>query len=104
LARTGRAAWRAGYWGVADGGFKSKQALSISEMAAGQALATAEWSQLRSAIEDLIVRLVENIRAGQFPVSSRNDECTSFCEFSTVCRINHVRALEKQWELPTGSP
>ena len=91
-----------GAWPTA--GFKVKHALAISEMAAGKALATAEWSQLRSAIEGLIVRLVDSIRAGQFPVASRNDECTSYCEFSTVCRINHVRSLEKQWELPTGSP
>jgi ATP-dependent helicase/nuclease subunit B len=104
LARTGRAAWRAGYWGVADGGFKVKHALSISELAAGKALATAEWSHLRNAIETLIVQLVDAIRAGQFPVASRNDECTSYCEFSTVCRINHVRSLEKRWELPTDSP
>jgi ATP-dependent helicase/nuclease subunit B len=104
LARTGRAAWRAGYWGVADGGFKFKHALNISEMAAGKALATAEWNYLRDAIERLILQLVDSIRAGQFPVASRNDECTSYCEFGTVCRINHVRSLEKRWELPTGSP
>jgi len=104
LSRTGRAAWRAGYWGVADGGFKAKHAISVSEMTAGKALATVEWSYLRSAVEGLILQLVDSIRAGQFPIASRNDECTSYCEFSTVCRINHVRSLEKRWELPTGSP
>ncbi|HEY2840499.1 MAG TPA: PD-(D/E)XK nuclease family protein, partial [Pirellulales bacterium] len=102
LERTGRAAWRAGYWGVADGGFRARHAIEISEMSAGKALATAEWSQLRDAIETLVVQLVDGVRAGQFPVASRDEHCTSFCEFNTVCRINHVRSLEKRWDLPTG--
>jgi len=101
LARSGHTPWQAGYWSVADGGFRAKHALSISELTAGKALPTLEWKQLREEIEALVVRLVDGIRDGQFPVASRNDECTSYCEYSTVCRINHVRSLEKTWDLPT---
>ena len=100
LARWARP-WRAGYWSVAEGGFRPKHALEISELAAGKALPTADWKQVRDAIEALIVGLVDGIRDGQFPVASRDAECTSYCEFSTVCRINHVRSLEKAWDPPT---
>ena len=35
--------------------------------------------------------------AANFPVASRDDKCTSYCEFSTVCRIAQVRSLGKTW-------
>jgi hypothetical protein len=34
---------------------------------------------------------------------SADDECTGLCEFSTVCRVNQARALEKTWQ-PPGEP
>ena len=44
-----------------------------------------------------IGRFVRDIRAGNFPVASRDDKCTSYCDFSTVCRVAQVRSLGKQW-------
>jgi hypothetical protein len=44
--------------------------------------------------------LVTGIRQGQFPVISADEQCTSRCEFSTVCRVNQARAIGKQWQPP----
>ena len=29
-----------------------------------------------------------------------DDQCTSRCEFATVCRVNQARAREKDWQPP----
>ncbi len=35
-----------------------------------------------------------------FPMHSADEECTGRCDFSTVCRVNHARAVGKQWQPP----
>ena len=47
-----------------------------------------------------VAALVRGMREGQFPVWSADPLCTSYCEFATVCRINHIRSLEKTWQPP----
>jgi hypothetical protein len=49
-----------------------------------------------------VFQLVEGIKAGQFPVYSLDDDCTGRCAFRTVCRVNQVRSLEKQWPQTTS--
>ena len=44
-----------------------------------------------------IGQFVDAIRRGEFPVASRDDQCTSRCDFNTVCRIAQVRSLGKTW-------
>jgi hypothetical protein len=51
----------------------------------------------------VVRQLVHSIRDGEFPVFSRDDKCTSYCNFHTVCRIGQVRSLDKQWPT-TGDP
>jgi hypothetical protein len=47
-----------------------------------------------------VISLVQGVRQGQFPMHSADDECTSHCNYSTVCRVRQARALEKTWEPP----
>ncbi|MBI2824095.1 MAG: PD-(D/E)XK nuclease family protein [Planctomycetia bacterium] len=98
LAGENRVGWRAGYWFVAKGGWRKDQSLEVSEQSGRQVCPTDEWQELRQATIDRVVALVQCIRQGQFPVVSREERCTSYCEFRTVCRVNQARSLEKTWE------
>ena len=42
-------------------------------------------------------QLVDGIRAGQFPVVNEDEDCTHGCALNTICRVAHIRSLEKQW-------
>jgi hypothetical protein len=55
------------------------------------------WEQMQASVVQQIGRFVRDIRTGNFPVASRDDKCTSYCEYSTVCRVGQVRSLGKQW-------
>jgi len=41
--------------------------------------------------------------AGEFPVHNEDRNCTGYCPYSTVCRVNQVRSVEqerqKTWKL-----
>jgi ATP-dependent helicase/DNAse subunit B len=82
----------AGYWSAA-GGFDDKGALAV---VLGDSLGD-EWQRVRTAVHDIVRRFVAGIRHGEFPVASRDDECTSYCDFKTVCRVTQVRSLNKLW-------
>ena len=56
--------------------------------------------EIRAALAKIISALVRGIRRGCFPVFNREQRCTSYCPFSTICRIRQIRSLEKTW-LPT---
>ena len=72
----------------------------MSQCAGGKLQTTEAWEQMRDALGEAVARLVGGLRAGQFPVFSRNDQCTSCCPMRTVCRVNQARSLEKTWEPP----
>ena len=94
--------WRVGYWYVRDDGFKPKQALAMYDNVDGRIELNREWEDIRDGLGDIVAGLVQSIRESQFPVCSTDDHCTGHCPFSTVCRINQVRSLEKTWH-PTAS-
>jgi ATP-dependent helicase/nuclease subunit B len=50
---------------------------------------------MREGLGDILAGLTQGIRRGRFPVFSADERCTGSCPFSTICRINQVRALEK---------
>ncbi len=82
----------AGYWSM-TGGFDAKGALAVEvEGDCGE-----RWKKIRRTIEQRIGQFVKDIREGAFPVASRDDKCTSYCEFNTVCRIAQIRSLAKTW-------
>jgi ATP-dependent helicase/DNAse subunit B len=94
--------WQAGYWYVREGGFRPRQSLRMYRNDDGRIELEPAWEQLRATLGDTVVTLVHAIRRGQFPVCSADERCTGHCPFSTLCRINQVRSLEKTWQ-PTPS-
>ena len=61
-----------------------------------------EWRKIRLQLQGWVVRLIDHIRRGQFPLKPRSEHCTLTCDFSQICRINQVRAIveAKTWDLP----
>jgi ATP-dependent helicase/DNAse subunit B len=78
----------AGYWSMKKG-FDARSALAIGADDA----AAERWQKVRGSIAERIGQSVNDIRHGAFPVASRDAECTSYCDFRTVCRIAQVRSL-----------
>jgi ATP-dependent helicase/DNAse subunit B len=89
--------WQGGYWYINGSGFKPQAALKMHGLVDGRLGAIGMWETIRGSLADLVVGLVRSIRQGQFPVWSDDAQCTSFCPYRTVCRINHIRSLEKTW-------
>jgi ATP-dependent helicase/DNAse subunit B len=88
---------RAGYWLVGKEGFHDKSAIpSAPDRTSGSE--SADWNTLKQDATSFIHAVVGAIRSGQFPVYSCDEECTGTCPFRTVCRINHVRSLGKEWQ------
>jgi ATP-dependent helicase/DNAse subunit B len=102
LAKTGAVPWQFGYWFVAGDGFK--KTLILHEIDQDRLHPSEAWEALRSGMERRIVSLVRGIRRGEFPMFNVDVRCGSFCDFHTVCRVNQVRSLEKQWQPPSPHP
>jgi ATP-dependent helicase/nuclease subunit B len=81
----------AGYWSM-TGGFDSKGVLAVRQEDAEE-----RWARIRELVESRVGDLIAGIRQGHFPVFSRDDKCTSYCDFHTVCRITQVRNMAKMW-------
>jgi len=87
----------AGYWSM-TAGVKLTGSLRFGELSPQGAETTIEWTEnLQPQLVQIVKQFVTDIRHGNFPVASRDDDCTSRCEFATVCRIGQVRNLGKQW-------
>ncbi|MDC0935762.1 PD-(D/E)XK nuclease family protein [Pirellulales bacterium] len=104
LEKTGALAWEAGYWSVAGDGFvwtkrgKPQDQLKIRTVDDGTLKVTAAWEQLHEAVTARVASLIAGVRGAAFPVYNPNEDCTRYCDFSKICRISHVRSLEKTWE------
>jgi RecB family exonuclease len=63
------------------------------------------WRQVRRTLEEWIVALVQHIRAGNYPLRPRSENCTQTCDFGQICRITQSRTVPKDWslELPVVS-
>lgn len=85
----------AGYWSMKDG-VTTQPRSSLLCSVDGQT-AAENWESLQAAIAEPIGRFVAGMRHGDFPVASLDDQCTSHCQFNTVCRIAQVRSLAKTW-------
>jgi len=83
-----------GYWSIREtgfvAGFKGRRADTF------QPLDAAVLQSLESILEETVPRLAAHIRAGAFPVYSQDPDCTGYCAFHTVCRVNQVRPLEEK--------
>jgi ATP-dependent helicase/DNAse subunit B len=89
------------YWLVTDSG--PKVALPGHPRSPAAWLAeTDAWERIREALRRWVVTLVKGIRAGQFPLQPRSEDCTQTCAFGQVCRISQSRPAiaRKTWHLP----
>ena len=89
--------WRAGYWNVPEGGFKSHSCLSMYSLCDDRIEPTETWEKIRLQMPDILFSLLHNMRDGCFYVHNNDENCTEHCPFKTVCRINPIRSLEKQF-------
>ena len=84
---------QAGYWFLKESGYKD--ALACHEIVDGEVRPTGEWMAYRHQLAQWVLAAVRGVRAGDFPVISVDDKCTSTCAYSTVCRVNQVRGARK---------
>ena len=89
--------WQGGYWYVSEGGFKPRQALRMYELSGDRIVLNEAWERIRDFVADTVGGLVKAMRRGEFPVWSDDENCTGRCPYSTVCRINQIRSLDKEW-------
>jgi hypothetical protein len=59
--------------------------------------------EIENALHEVLPKIANRLRAGQFPVINANPECGKWCPYSTVCRVGQVRSVEterqKVWSL-----
>ena len=80
-----------GYWALGAKGYKV--ALNMETPAKGG----PGWEDLRGNLEAFVLALVARLRAGDFPVSPREDECEDRCDYRQVCRVRQARNARKTW-------
>ncbi len=90
-----------GYWFLKGSGYA--MALACREPEQAPEAESEAWREFRLRLAAWVLAAVRGVRNGDFPVASRDDDCTSQCAYSTVCRINHVRSLGKVWPLSAGA-
>jgi hypothetical protein len=82
---------QAGYWGMGSG-FDAKGALAAREEKSGNV-----WPDTQQTVRRIIRDFIDHIRRGDFPIASRDDKCTSTCDYSMTCRVSQARSLNKTW-------
>ncbi|MGE0606641.1 MAG: PD-(D/E)XK nuclease family protein [Pirellulales bacterium] len=102
LAGENAVPWHAGYWHVQLEGFKTW--LGFHESEDHHVRPTPLWQDRHQKLLNRLREMVQGIRHGDFPVHSLDEHCTGYCSFSTVCRVNQVRSLEKTWPTPPQQP
>ena len=83
---------QAGYWGM-ESGFDAKGALAArhDDQSGGG------WTKTQETVRRIIREFIDHIRHGDFPVASRDDKCTSTCDYRMTCRVSQARSLKKTW-------
>jgi ATP-dependent helicase/DNAse subunit B len=51
---------------------------------------------IERSLHELLPRMASHIRAGEFPVHNDDRNCTGYCPYGTVCRVNQVRSIERE--------
>jgi len=94
-AKTQTLPWRSGYWVPGDGGFGER--IKFHEIGDRGPAESPDWTAMRETVIHRVFELVRRIRRGEFPMFNSDEDCTSRCDFSTVCRVHQTRALGKLW-------
>jgi len=83
-----------GYWSLRESGFQN--AIKGTRKNQVAALSNEMIGELESILHDVVPRLAAGIRHGLFPVTSLIEDCTKYCPYSTVCRVNQVLPLAEK--------
>ncbi|MAT70572.1 MAG: hypothetical protein CMJ58_13725 [Planctomycetaceae bacterium] len=101
LAAQDAVAWSAGYWSVQGNGLgkpgRKGGPLQIASDGGDGSSQDSAWAATRAQLVERVAEIVAGIRRAEFPVFSADEHCTSYCSLRTVCRIAHVRSLQKTW-------
>ena len=95
MADRGAVPLTAGYWHVKAGGHKAS--VTFHEPGGDGLQLSDQWRALKPRLIEQVTSVIRGLRSGHFPVYSADPQCTSRCEFHTVCRVGQSRALEKTW-------
>ena len=76
-----------GYWALKETGYKPGLVKKFLPLEA------AVVKSLETLLDDLLPRLAEGIRSGNFIVENQDENCTGHCQYRTVCRVNQLRPL-----------
>jgi RecB family exonuclease len=52
--------------------------------------------EIERSLHELLPRMAARIRSGEFPVHNEDRNCTGYCPYGTVCRVNQVRSIERE--------
>ena len=93
--------WLIGYWGMKEKGFDprfvNKRKKKLEPL--GEAFVEF-WAE---ELDRILPQMIQALREAQFPVVNPNPDCTSYCPYNRVCRVNQVRvvadSLEKYWTI-----
>jgi ATP-dependent helicase/nuclease subunit B len=89
------------YWNLTRNGCVS--ALKGSRSKRMESIDSDIVQEMEQALHDLLPRMVARLRSGEFPVHNDDRDCTGYCSYSTVCRVNQVRSVEQErqkfWKL-----
>jgi ATP-dependent helicase/nuclease subunit B len=80
----------AGYWSMKNGVSTDKR-FSLHCTIEGD----SSWQKTQPKVIERIRAFVHAIRGGEFPVDSNDPDCTSRCDFNTICRVSQARSTGK---------
>ncbi len=52
--------------------------------------------EMERTLDDVLPKIAERLRAGQFPVFNSDHDCGKWCPYSMVCRVGQVRSLQQE--------
>lgn len=87
----------AGYWSLREKGYSSSRNMHTWKDKEGAWLEDSSWPGFRDALESYVVALVDRLRAGDFPVHPRVEDCRRYCDYASVCRIGQIARMGKVW-------
>lgn len=100
-----------GYWSLKKEGFKPGLKGKNTAKGALTPLDETVVANIEETIEEVVPQLADNMRDGLFSVHSQQKDCTSRCDFHTICRVNQIRPLAAQldksypnWPFTTKAP
>ncbi len=89
------------YWNLTRNGCVS--ALKGSRSKRMEPIDAAIVHEMERSLHDLLPRMAGRLPRGEFPVHNEDRNCTGYCPYSTVCRVNQVRSVEQErqkfWKL-----